>query len=243
MNKTNNLNYERKELPKVFGIGNVRVVISDIKEPNATYDQFTADLKAYYNYYAFGMLQPNRWYTLSEDYNFVFNEQLRDDEIKELKAQRDDSLRKAFSGLAEKFSADPVGFVKDVKQGLGEIMPSSSPPVELPSSSTLSVVGGMITKLAETLPKLGELIYKTSVDRAYVQKTGQLPDQKQNPVDAIQGDILKLRQKYEQLFHQEEVSNEEYVEEVFRDLNILIGVFSLVDTIYNGLCNILNRYF
>jgi RHS repeat-associated protein len=73
--------YELKDLPKAFGIGNVRVVISDVKEPNATYDQFTADLKAYYNYYAFGMLQPNRHYTLAEEYKFGFNGQEVEDDI------------------------------------------------------------------------------------------------------------------------------------------------------------------
>jgi RHS repeat-associated protein len=56
-------------------------VISDVKEPNATYDQFTADLKSYYNYYAFGMLQPNRLYTLAEEYKFGFNGQEVEDEI------------------------------------------------------------------------------------------------------------------------------------------------------------------
>ena len=73
--------YELKDLPKAFGIGNVRVVISDVKEPNATYDQFTADLKSYYNYYAFGMLQPNRHYTLAEEYKFGFNGMIMDNEI------------------------------------------------------------------------------------------------------------------------------------------------------------------
>jgi len=63
-------------------LGNVRVVISDVKEPNANYDQFTADLQAYYNYYAFGMLQPSRHYTLAEEYKFGFQGQLRDDDIK-----------------------------------------------------------------------------------------------------------------------------------------------------------------
>jgi RHS repeat-associated protein len=62
-------------------LGNVRVVISDVKEPNANYDQFTATLQSYANYYAFGMLQPNRHYTLAEEYKFGFNGKEMDNEI------------------------------------------------------------------------------------------------------------------------------------------------------------------
>jgi RHS repeat-associated protein len=74
--------YELKDLPIAFGIGNVRVVISDIKEPtDANFNQFTADLQSYYNYYPFGMLQPKRHYTLAEEYKFGFNGMEMDNEV------------------------------------------------------------------------------------------------------------------------------------------------------------------
>jgi hypothetical protein len=63
-------------------LGNVRVVISDVKKPtDANFNQFTADLQAYYNYYAFGMLQPNRHYTLAEEYKFGYQGSEMDNEI------------------------------------------------------------------------------------------------------------------------------------------------------------------
>jgi RHS repeat-associated protein len=63
-------------------LGNVRVVISDIKEPtDANFNQFTADLQSYYNYYPFGMLQPKRHYTLAEEYKFGFNGMEMDNEV------------------------------------------------------------------------------------------------------------------------------------------------------------------
>ena len=63
------LDYKRYELKD--HLGNVRVVISDIKEPDGNYDQFTADLKSYYNYYSFGMLMTGRIYN-EEGYNFGY---------------------------------------------------------------------------------------------------------------------------------------------------------------------------
>jgi RHS repeat-associated protein len=74
------LDFKRYELKD--HLGNVRVVISDVKEPtDDDYDQFTADLQSYYNYYPFGMLQPKRHYTLAEEYNFGFNGKEMDNQI------------------------------------------------------------------------------------------------------------------------------------------------------------------
>jgi RHS repeat-associated protein len=52
-------------------LGNVRAVVSDLKLDDSD-GSFVPDLKAYYNYYAYGMLHPNRWWE-AESYRFGFN--------------------------------------------------------------------------------------------------------------------------------------------------------------------------
>jgi hypothetical protein len=91
-------------------LGNVRVIISDVKEPaNEGYTCFNADLLAYYNYYPFGMLQPDRHYTLSEDYNFGFNGMEKDPEIT---GQEGSHYTAAFweydTRIARRWNVDPV---------------------------------------------------------------------------------------------------------------------------------------
>jgi RHS repeat-associated protein len=84
-------------------------VISDVKEPNATYDQFTADLKAYYNYYAFGMLQPNRHYTFAEEYKFGFNgKEMDNDWNGKTGAVYDYGFRIYDARIAKFMSVDPL---------------------------------------------------------------------------------------------------------------------------------------
>ncbi|MEP3790965.1 MAG: RHS repeat-associated core domain-containing protein [Gilvibacter sp.] len=65
-------------------LGNVLSVISDKKIPNlsgSALDHFTADIKAYNDYYPFGMLMPNR-HNNTSDYRYGFQGQEMDNEIK-----------------------------------------------------------------------------------------------------------------------------------------------------------------
>ncbi len=68
-------------------LGNVRVVLSDMKIPvnaNDTLPPFRADVLAAYNYYPFGMLQPGMYSETGTTYRFGFNGMLRDDEVKDI---------------------------------------------------------------------------------------------------------------------------------------------------------------
>jgi RHS repeat-associated protein len=61
-------------------LGNVRVVISDVKELQ-TGGWYAVDVKSYSNYYAFGMEQPERCWQ-SEEYRYGFNGKEKDNELK-----------------------------------------------------------------------------------------------------------------------------------------------------------------
>ncbi len=62
-------------------LGNVRVVVNDRKNLDPTTGDLTAKVESYNNYYAFGMLQPNR-HKDSKSYRYGFQGQETDDEIK-----------------------------------------------------------------------------------------------------------------------------------------------------------------
>ncbi len=62
-------------------LGNVRVVVDDRKKLNTTTGDLSANVVSYNNYYAFGMLQPNR-HKDSKSYRYGFQGQEKDDEIK-----------------------------------------------------------------------------------------------------------------------------------------------------------------
>ncbi len=64
-------------------LGNVRVIVCDVKNPTVTLGEapFAADVLAVNNYYPFGMLQPERSFQ-SENYRYGFNDVEKDDEIK-----------------------------------------------------------------------------------------------------------------------------------------------------------------
>ena len=65
-------------------LGNVRVVITDLKQPivqTGLIVGLSADVSAYNNYYAFGMLQSGRNYN-SPNYRYGYNGKEKDDEIK-----------------------------------------------------------------------------------------------------------------------------------------------------------------
>ncbi len=68
-------------------LGNVRVVLSDMKIPvnaNDTLPPFRADVLAAYSHYPFGMLQPGMYSETGTTYRFGFNGMLRDDEVKDI---------------------------------------------------------------------------------------------------------------------------------------------------------------
>ncbi len=60
-------------------LGNVRAVVGDVRLPVSS--RFIADLKAYNNYYPFGMLQTDRSWA-SESYRYGFNGMEMDNEVK-----------------------------------------------------------------------------------------------------------------------------------------------------------------
>src|SRR5690554_3372538 len=66
-------------------LGNVLEVVSDRKLPvndgNGNIDYFLADVVSYSDYYPFGMQMPGRSFQ-SDEYDYGFNGQLKDNEIK-----------------------------------------------------------------------------------------------------------------------------------------------------------------
>jgi len=82
-------NYTRVLKHKTYEIndhlGNVRAVISDVKESDLDASNnpinFTPDVKVTNNYYAFGSLQPNRHFSDADGYRYGFNGQEADNEV------------------------------------------------------------------------------------------------------------------------------------------------------------------
>ena len=77
--------YERKVGNKNYALkdqlGNVRVTISDIKDPNPSLTTFNSQLTTSADYYSYGMLMSGRDYN-SSDYRYGFNGKEKDDELK-----------------------------------------------------------------------------------------------------------------------------------------------------------------
>ena len=87
-------------------LGNVRVVVSDRKNLDPATEELTANVESYNNYYAFGMLQPNRNKD-SKDYRYGFNGKEKDDEIKGEGNSIDFGARMYDSRLGRFFTTDP----------------------------------------------------------------------------------------------------------------------------------------
>ena len=92
-------------------LGNVRVVITDLKQPivqTGLIVGLSADVSAYNNYYAFGMLQSGRNYVGSSGYRYGFNGQEKDNEVKGEGNQLDFKYRAYDTRLGRFFAIDPL---------------------------------------------------------------------------------------------------------------------------------------
>jgi hypothetical protein len=84
---TENRYIRQKQYELKDHLGNVRVVLSDMKistTANDTVAPFKADVLAAYSHYPFGMLQPGMYSEAGTTYRFGFNGMLRDDDVKDL---------------------------------------------------------------------------------------------------------------------------------------------------------------
>ncbi|WP_435578739.1 RHS repeat domain-containing protein [Gilvibacter sp.] len=89
-------------------LGNVLSVISDKKTPilsGSTLTAFNPDIKAYNDYYPFGMLMPNRHFNTS-DYRYGFNGMEQDDELKGVGNSYDYGARMYDPRIGRWFSMD-----------------------------------------------------------------------------------------------------------------------------------------
>lgn len=107
---TRTLDHKRYELND--HLGNVRVVVSDIKQSviNGTTnlpEQYTAVTEAYYNYYAYGSEQANRTFD-SPDYRYGYNGMEKDNEIKGNGNSYTSLFRQLDPRLGRWASLDPV---------------------------------------------------------------------------------------------------------------------------------------
>jgi RHS repeat-associated protein len=90
-------------------LGNVRIVVTDrmlAKLQNGTLSS-TADVKSFYNYYAFGMMQPGRFLDGSQ-YRYGFNGKEMDNEVKGVGNQYDYGFRIYDSRIGKFLSRDPL---------------------------------------------------------------------------------------------------------------------------------------
>ncbi len=93
-------------------LGNIRAVISDIKEPlsviNTDLFPFVPEVLSFNNYYPFGMLQPGR-YGQSGDYRYGFNGKEMDNEVKGVPGTQYDYGFRIYDPRIGKFlSEDPL---------------------------------------------------------------------------------------------------------------------------------------
>lgn len=108
-----------KEFELKDHLGNVRVVVSDLKlNADADVDPgvvsgssgappFMADMRAYNNYYPFGMLQPERHWS-TEEYRYGFIGQENDNEISGTGNAQDHKFRSYDTRLGRYKSLDPL---------------------------------------------------------------------------------------------------------------------------------------
>ncbi len=106
---------DKKEYELKDHLGNVRVTISDIKLPDASVSttyipiNFSADLKAYYNYYPYGSAMPERDYNAA-GYRFGFNGMEKDDEVKGTGSSYTTEFRQYDPRLGKWLSIEPLFF-------------------------------------------------------------------------------------------------------------------------------------
>ena len=98
-------NYELKD-----HLGNVRAVISDIKEPDnyTTFEPFTADVRNISNYYPYGKPLPTGDYSVDSDYNYGFNGMEKDDSTRGKGSNYDFGARIYNTDQAMFLSRDPL---------------------------------------------------------------------------------------------------------------------------------------
>ena len=93
-------------------LGNVRAVVSDTKLPQAATGTFQPELLAYYNYYPFGQLQPNRYNpgnpTLAGGYRYGYNGKEKDNNGELGLTTYDYGFRIYNPGLGKFLSVDPL---------------------------------------------------------------------------------------------------------------------------------------
>ncbi len=95
-------NYELKD-----EVGNVRVVLNDVKEPVSGKSTFTANVKYVADYYSFGSLLPGR--NSISGYKFAFQGKEKDDEIKGNGDSYDFGARIYDPWVGRWLSIDPLG--------------------------------------------------------------------------------------------------------------------------------------
>jgi RHS repeat-associated protein len=93
-------------------LGNVQVVVSDRKVPipeatNTTISYFTADIVSATDYYAFGMVMPDRSFNAA-GYRFGFNGKETDNEVKGTGNQQDYGMRIYDPRIGRFLSTDPL---------------------------------------------------------------------------------------------------------------------------------------
>ncbi len=86
-------------------LGNVRAIVGDVKLPVS--GSYKADLKGYSNYYPFGMLQPDRYWS-SDSYRYGYNGKEMDDEIKGKGTSYDYGARMYDPRVGRWMSRDPL---------------------------------------------------------------------------------------------------------------------------------------
>lgn len=99
---------DQKEYELKDHLGNVRVVVSDMKKRvNAAGTSFTVKVKSVNNYYAFGMLEEGMSAS-SEGYRYGFNGKESDNEISGVGNQYDYGFRIYNPRLGKFLSVDPL---------------------------------------------------------------------------------------------------------------------------------------
>src|SRR6185437_1372476 len=93
-------------------LGNVLATISDKRLQHTTsgtsIDYFNADIATAQEYYPFGMLMPNRQYTINGVYRYGFNGKENDDEVKGVGNEEDYGARIYDTRVGRFLSTDPI---------------------------------------------------------------------------------------------------------------------------------------